>query len=250
MGALPLPALIASTNALIILGLSLNSRQLTLFVFLPLSIFLCAQIGINSMDEAMPLERLRPMNAAASLLLRVLELLLCTHDPQLELRRDSDGKADISSQPFGKRIKWAAALCFTMRGAGWNWRVRGTPLSTEYASRGAFVLHTLVRILVECLVLEAITIIFARVGLTNTVYGPFIILHAMVVYLGMSIPYEMGNVVWVATGIGSVEECPPLFGSLQYSRSLRGFWGKTWHQSFRQVSRYQNSDTPSSRFDI
>lgn len=225
----------------LILGLSTRSTFLRHYLFLPICLvlfiritFVDAQTGITALD------RLRPSAAALSGVLRALELLLCSGDPQKQFVRDRDvqtaGAAyDISEQPLGTRMRWAAALCFSQRGAGWNWRVAGTPPARSPRPTSVFVLQCALRYAANYLVLEALSLVFELLTSPGTLRGPLVLLHGIMVYTSLHTVYEPGCVLWVLAGMGGMEECVPLFGRMRDGWTLRGFWGRTWHQFFRRV---------------
>ncbi|PYH48329.1 wax synthase family protein [Aspergillus saccharolyticus JOP 1030-1] len=52
-------------------------------------------------------------------------------------------------------------------------------------------------------------------------------------YLFLDILYRCGAMVAVGTGLQTMADWPPLFGNLADAWTLRGFWGKFWHQYLR-----------------
>ncbi|CBF84172.1 hypothetical protein AN2708.2 [Aspergillus nidulans FGSC A4] len=52
-------------------------------------------------------------------------------------------------------------------------------------------------------------------------------------YLCIDIAYHFLSIFCVLLGLTSAEAWPPLFGSIHDAYTVRGFWGKTWHQNVR-----------------
>lgn len=55
-------------------------------------------------------------------------------------------------------------------------------------------------------------------------------------YWGMVLQYSVFSALAVTSGLYSPQDWPPLFGRLRDVTSVRGLWGKFWHQMLRRVS--------------
>ncbi|KAL4768625.1 membrane bound O-acyl transferase family-domain-containing protein [Aspergillus nidulans var. acristatus] len=67
---------------------------------------------------------------------------------------------------------------------------------------------------------------FAR--LMVTIVPTFLCAH-----FGIDIAYRFLSALGVLLGLTSTEAWPPLFGSIHDACTVRGFWGRTWHQNVR-----------------
>jgi hypothetical protein len=236
-----LPTWIALIMAqvLLILGLTNTSRLMRQLVFLPIIVFLSLKVGfVDVASQELPHNRIRVTCAALTNFLRALELLLCSNEPHEDYIRDCDSPADktsVASRNFGERLRWAIHLFFSQRGGGWKWRVTGTPPSPAYRSRWAFISGSFARCMTCYFVMELFAYLLDRYGPANTIQGPLALTHGIFVYCSLVILFEPAAIIWVLAGIGNMDECPPLYGAVWEAKTLRGFWGRAWHQCFRQV---------------
>ncbi|KAJ5239421.1 hypothetical protein N7468_004040 [Penicillium chermesinum] len=56
---------------------------------------------------------------------------------------------------------------------------------------------------------------------------------AVVSRMIIDLHHRVFSIIMVGLGLESPSECPPLFGRIADAGSLRGFWGKFWHQMLR-----------------
>lgn len=127
--------------------------------------------------------------------------------------------------------------CASMRGAGWNWRVKGTPIETS--SRGSFILDRVLRVSFAYLAIDSLstycrsTLYFTQQVPLGDVKGLDLVLHLLAAgSLGaaaITLLYHSVCLLGVLTFVYSPAECPLLFGSLASASTLRSFWGKTWY---------------------
>jgi hypothetical protein len=249
MSILKLLALINIGYISLIFGLATRSRFVRIYICFPLSFLVFSHVAfVDSLDQPTPNDRLNPCVVGLNGILRAFELLLCSGDPYIAFVRLEDKKKDIKvvEQSYWARIKWALSLSCSQRGGGWNWRVAGAPRLPPRTTT-VFVLHSFIRWISNYLGLELLSIIFGYLGSPVTLRGPLVILHAVMVYTALHATYEPGCIAWVLLGFGSMEECPPLYGKLRDAKTLKGFWGKSWHQCFRQVGPCfpSSSESPS-----
>ncbi|GAA5920470.1 hypothetical protein JCM1841_003498 [Sporobolomyces salmonicolor] len=143
-----------------------------------------------------------------------------------------------------RRLGWALKMTTSMRGAGWSWQVRGVPTGGADISRGRFVRSRLLRTALLYVVMDAVSTYMQsrpyfhrQVSLANLsfVERQINMLSACAAgALAIAILHSALSAVCVASSAWSPSECPDLFGPLSAASSLRGFWSKTWHQSFRR----------------
>ncbi|KAJ9607725.1 hypothetical protein H2200_007803 [Cladophialophora chaetospira] len=182
-------------------------------------------------------------------------------DAEKEFRRvNTDESAretpnEIKKMTLWQKLRWNLDLFTTMRGIGWNWRVKNVdevPLDT---SRSAFVLEQILRAS-YCFAFLDIDEWYMR----RTPFGDrtaplpdfFSLPLLQQVFLGwesglrsgmsMVLGYYLLSAVVVGTGIHSPQSWPPMFGSfLTKGYTMRNIWGYCWHQILRRVFETANS---------
>ncbi|KAF8907872.1 hypothetical protein CPB84DRAFT_241465 [Gymnopilus junonius] len=60
--------------------------------------------------------------------------------------------------------------------------------------------------------------------------------HGMLIYVILETQYKLASLLSVSLVLTEPRDWPDLFGSYKYGFTLRGFWGKTWHQMFRRMA--------------
>jgi hypothetical protein len=233
-------AALAAGQALAILGLTVRSHVVRRAVILPIAVSVLVYVAfVGALEPNTPHNRIRINCVALNALLRSFDLLFCSKDPQADFVFDEDAKdktkPPVAERSFFDRFNWACRLFFSLRGGGWNWRVTGTPPSSPYPSKAVFVGRALLQLFASYFMLEVLEYVVRLRGARNTLQGPWVLMHGILVYASLDIPYQVGNVVWVATGIGNTDECPPLYGSVLEAKTVAAFWGRYWHQCFRRV---------------
>ncbi|PYI11838.1 hypothetical protein BO78DRAFT_358608 [Aspergillus sclerotiicarbonarius CBS 121057] len=171
---------------------------------------------------------------------------------------------DLTEQPGTTRDKLVAAFAIlqTYRGIGTKWQAKNVPqqpsvLQRNPPSRAQFIRRQMAIAIWEALSLVFVLIVFVphiRPHFGGTyLYGPgreymyadssieqllarvksAFILGFPGSMLFLDSTYRMGSIFAVGAGISTVDSWPPVFGSLRESYTVRGFWGKFWHQYLR-----------------
>ncbi|KAF8993323.1 membrane bound O-acyl transferase family-domain-containing protein [Cyathus striatus] len=165
-------------------------------------------------------------------------------DPQQSSRRKGDDKP-ASERSFWERVKWAATLLTNPRGANWNCAVPGLRYPS-YSTRRQFVMTRLGQAAAYFLFADVVAFVSRRIpalqyppseslgahGFLWQLVNVMLFWMTLVGYMGM--PHTLGSAITVAAGILDPEEWPVYFGPWLQTTSIRTFWGKTWHQSFRR----------------
>ncbi|OOG00685.1 hypothetical protein ASPCADRAFT_125695 [Aspergillus carbonarius ITEM 5010] len=171
---------------------------------------------------------------------------------------------DLTEQPGTTRDKLVSAFAIlqTFRGIGTKWQAKNIPefpliLKRNPPSRAQFIRRQMAIVIWEALALVLVLISFVPYIKPDHngayLYGP----GREFLYAGSSIEqllarvkaafilgfpgsmlfldssYRIGSVLAIGAGISKVGSWPPVFGSLQESYTVRGFWGKFWHQYLR-----------------
>ncbi|PYH89122.1 hypothetical protein BO71DRAFT_364127 [Aspergillus ellipticus CBS 707.79] len=172
---------------------------------------------------------------------------------------------DLTTQPGTTRDRLASAFTLfqTLRGIGTKWQVKNTPSFPAAAfhhakppQRGQFLRGQMAIALWQGALLTFLFCIF----ITHNAWGsdgfylydpgrefrynfsveqwlarirvPFVFGFPTSM-LFLDFQYRMGSVLCVGLGGADVASWPPLFGSLGDAYTVRGFWGKFWHQYLR-----------------
>jgi hypothetical protein len=232
---------LAAGQALVIFGLTVKSHVVRRAVILPIALSILLHVAfVGALTPSSPANRIRINCTALNCFMRAFDLLCWTKDPQAEFVFDEDKKEKkpVAERRFFERFNWAFRLFFSLRGGGWNWRVPGTPPSRPYPSKALFLGQKLIHFFMSYFWVEVFEYVVRVRGPRNTLHAPWVLIHGMLVYLSLDIPYQLGSILWVITGIGSTDECPPLYGSVLEANTVSRFWGKYWHQCFRRVRRF------------
>ncbi|OQE38532.1 hypothetical protein PENCOP_c008G07844 [Penicillium coprophilum] len=193
--------------------------------------------------------------------LQCLNLLLITNLDQTDLLR-----ANLYSPSAGllARLSHAWALLLNFRGIGTIWEVRNVPQHAAYLqpigkdqplSRKRYVFREIAIIIWQYLLLD-----FIYESTKNTppkdlarLFGPgleykyfdatfeqwtgrfFVGIFSWLVpsRVCLNITSRIYFLILVVLGISTPESCRPGFGRLRDVCTMRGTWGKFWHQSFR-----------------
>ncbi|QYS92759.1 MBOAT_2 domain-containing protein [Trichoderma simmonsii] len=162
--------------------------------------------------------------------------------------RGPSSDKEESPLKFGlwKKLKWSADLWFSWRGVGWDWEVSNIPRPVgQIASRGRW-LATQTGAAIANFTAQKVIIdhVFCRYyPSSNTVEAftslPLIhrlwisVIHLTLGWLFLANANRLIAIIAVATRLSVPENCPPSFGSLTECYTVRNFWGKAWHQTFK-----------------
>ncbi|KAG9311266.1 hypothetical protein JVU11DRAFT_8352 [Chiua virens] len=151
----------------------------------------------------------------------------------------------------------ALDLVSNLRGHGWEW-ARGSPIprETRPTDRPAFLLYTLLSALAHALicgalhravlslapggtgpVLEGSTILDDSLPLLVCYFrASFIsVLCAFAIYAVLQMAYDLATIPAILFLGQDPAQWPPAFDAPWYATSLSDFWGRRWHQWFRQT---------------
>ncbi|RAK97495.1 acetyltransferase pyr8 [Aspergillus ibericus CBS 121593] len=171
---------------------------------------------------------------------------------------------DLTEHPGSTKDKlvFAFSILQSLRGIGTKWQARNVPqqplvLRRNPPSRAQYIQRQIAIIIWEALSLIWVLMLFVPHVKPDHdgiyLYGPGrefsyadssveqLLARAKVAFvlgfpgsmLFLDSSYRMGSILAIGTGISKVESWPPVFGSLRESYTVRGFWGKFWHQYLR-----------------
>ncbi|GKZ38613.1 hypothetical protein AbraIFM66950_010922 [Aspergillus brasiliensis] len=173
-------------------------------------------------------------------------------------------RADLTGQPrtIAGKLMSSFALLQTTRGVGTPWQVKNIPrhplvLRAKPPSRGQFISRQLAIAIWEVLALTLVLSLLATHDVQDHdgsyIYGSGRefelagsslkqLLARITVSFLFGFPgsmlfldalYRIGSLISVAVGMATIASWPPEFGSLADTYTVRGFWGKFWHQNLR-----------------
>ncbi|GAA5873917.1 hypothetical protein JCM16303_002629 [Sporobolomyces ruberrimus] len=182
-----------------------------------------------------------------TLVLRAIDAFLLSQ-PSFELAFKRSKRNPVPRPWTWKRLGWAIKFATTLRGAGWEWQV--VPKTSQPSSAGTktsrwrFIQRRLGKFVVLYLGLDCISTYmqsrpyFHRTASFATLSAGERLLNVLAAGasagLAINTLYQIVCILCVASQAWDPEECIDLFGSFRHAKNLRGFWGKTWHQSFRR----------------
>ncbi|KAI1439026.1 membrane bound O-acyl transferase family-domain-containing protein [Xylaria sp. CBS 124048] len=158
-----------------------------------------------------------------------------------------------------RKLLWAAALVFNMRGIGWNYQVKNVPslsarsarsrldfIATRFVAAAYFLFmidlasHATVNIFYtneQTLVAGDVDSKYLRIWDHRSLIWSFIrgLTFAVQPYYGIQLQYTVSSIIAVGLGISKPADWPPSFGKLSEATSLRKFWGTYWHQTLRRM---------------
>ncbi|KAF8979965.1 membrane bound O-acyl transferase family-domain-containing protein, partial [Cyathus striatus] len=179
-----------------------------------------------------------------SFLAAAFDFLIVQPNPQDNLKHTSQDKP-ASQLSFFHRLRWATALTFNLRGANWNCAVPGLRYPT-YSSRWKFIFSRLQSALIYYIVGDVVGALTRRIPPFQ--YPPteslsahglgwqavYVVLFWTSMYSRMERAHAFGSALFVAVGVSEPEDWPSYFGRLSEAKSLRSFWGRSWHQCMRR----------------
>ncbi|KAL6820003.1 membrane bound O-acyl transferase family domain-containing protein [Trichoderma camerunense] len=145
-----------------------------------------------------------------------------------------------------KKLKWSADLWFSWRGVGWNWEVSNIPRPVgQIASRGRWLAiqagAAIVNFATQKVIIDHVFCRYYPSSNTVEAFTSLSLIHRLwisVIHLALGWLFlananRIIAIVAVATRLSPPENCPPSFGSLAECYTVRNFWGKAWHQTFK-----------------
>ncbi|VUC24039.1 unnamed protein product [Clonostachys rosea] len=172
-------------------------------------------------------------------------------------RADKSELGDPSNRPpRGVAGAWlqALALIFNPRRIGTKWEVKGISNRSKAQGRFGFAFRSLVKALIASTVIDVILRLppkpephllepgketlytFWNLSAEDIIFRFMVVLmFTTITCLTVVCMYYFAAAVTVAIGINKLESWPPIFGSLRNAYTIRGLWGRTWHQVLRRV---------------
>ncbi|KAF4310816.1 hypothetical protein GTA08_BOTSDO13750 [Botryosphaeria dothidea] len=167
----------------------------------------------------------------------------------VQLQTTQAGKKTPVQLGLLQKLKWSMDLWCSWRGIGWNWEIQNIRKPANSSpSRLHFVLTNLVHIAVNLAAAQLLTRFF---------FCPLYPSHANTAPAFLALPlwrqhaistaqlalstrfldttYRVFATCAVLLGLSPPAANPACFGSLADAWSVRTFWGRTWHQTFRAV---------------
>ncbi|KAJ5727630.1 hypothetical protein N7493_005450 [Penicillium malachiteum] len=163
---------------------------------------------------------------------------------------------------FIARVYYAIGLFTQPRGINTPWQVKNTPPHPAYYTRrnfkepprSRFVIRQLAIAAWQYLALDVFSALALQQALEQREKDPLpptvqwdlsteqwieriisnLVAGFIVSRMLIDFYHRAFSVIIVGTGLDSPGNCPPLFGRAADAGSLRGFWGKFWHQLVRQ----------------
>ncbi|MCJ1228658.1 hypothetical protein MMC12_005319 [Toensbergia leucococca] len=161
---------------------------------------------------------------------------------------------------FWARIWWATKLLSNFRGIDTSWTVPNIPpfsrSNKSYVpSRKAFLMSRLITVILTYLTIDflaSLTVpdkqttfslstqpIFSRLSEITldeiTIRVGSTLALGLYLIISLIASYDTLAILAVGLGISPPKNWPPIFGSFLSAYTLRNFWGKTWHQTWRKT---------------
>ncbi|KAJ6028195.1 hypothetical protein N7540_003771 [Penicillium herquei] len=179
----------------------------------------------------------------------------------INAKDNSDISLETGSS-FTTRVYYAIGLFTQPRGINTPWQVKNTPPHPAYYTRRnfkepprkRFLIRQLAIAVWQYLALDCFSTIALQQALEQRENNPLpptvqwdlsteqwieriisnLVAGFIVSRMLIDFYHRAFSVILVALGLESPANCPPLFGRAADAGSLRGFWGKFWHQLVRQ----------------
>ncbi|KAF8997284.1 membrane bound O-acyl transferase family-domain-containing protein, partial [Cyathus striatus] len=176
--------------------------------------------------------------------------LVLQSNPQDTLKPNNQEKP-ASQLPFLSRLKWATSLILNARGVSWNCVVPGLRYP-QGQSRQHFVLSQLSWAAFFYLLGDVLSVYtrrnpafqyppsqnFGAQGLLRQAIN--VMSFWTLLIASMNRNQVLYSAVSVAIGMSNPEDWPAFFGVWSQTKSVRTFWGKSWHQFLRRSIQPQS----------
>ncbi|KAI9367729.1 membrane bound O-acyl transferase family-domain-containing protein [Aspergillus egyptiacus] len=180
-------------------------------------------------------------------------LLFVAGTPEEDLHQTSEKGTRLTSKdakrgtPFFTKLKWSVELWSCWRGQGWNFVDQHLPKGAEQTqSRWDFLLSNAGRILLNQYISDlirqhAFCALWPTTGAVDFRSLPLPTRHALVALqllrdsLFLDTEYRKASLLFVGTHLSSPARWPGIFGHAADLYTVRNFWGRVWHQIFRQI---------------
>ncbi|OAP60780.1 hypothetical protein AYL99_05782 [Fonsecaea erecta] len=220
---------------------------------IPISLIFCIISNLRRHTARRPEEDYLNAVNVCLILFRCIDFAVLHDAEQTFHRVKSDGTIEnaehIEKMTIWQKFCWSLHLFTTMRGIGWNWRVKNVDEVPRDISRSRFILEQAVGASYSLLYIDINQWCMHRTrwgdGATP---GPdlFMIPLWQQVLLGWScafhsgfslaFSYYLGAAIAVGSGLSTPQSWPPIFGSfIKKGYTLRNIWGYCWHQFLRRI---------------
>ncbi|KAF9018926.1 hypothetical protein BDZ89DRAFT_1073457 [Hymenopellis radicata] len=136
----------------------------------------------------------------------------------------------------------ACDLCCNFRGIGWDWTSGAPPPPQRHLDKRAFALNALLGYTINALLFEFALLLRDNIFPPSPLRLPFTLrrlLQALIypisTYAHLQAYYHIYSLLGVFLLSQSPASWPPLFNRPWLSTSLSEFWGRRWHQGFRDM---------------
>ncbi|KAF8997294.1 membrane bound O-acyl transferase family-domain-containing protein [Cyathus striatus] len=178
------------------------------------------------------------------------DLLVLQSNIQETLKHNNQEKP-ASEMSFISRLKWGINLLFNLKGSNWNCAAPGIRYP-ESTSRWRFVFSQLLWAGFYYLLAD-ILCIYTR-GHPAFTYPPTEVFGSrglgwqavnVMIFWTLAVSFMSRNhatlaAVTVALGMYDPQDWPAFFGVWSRTKSIRAFWGRSWHQSLRRSIQPQS----------
>jgi hypothetical protein len=149
-------------------------------------------------------------------------------------------------QTVWQKLGWGFDLHSSMRGVGWNWRVRNIPASTPQ-SKWQFIRTEVSKTFLFYLFFD-----FIWYNIQGSIYATpspppsltsdtvqrqifWTWIPGLESYYSLNMQFCLFSALTVGLRLYEPDDWPPIMGRLREVGSVRDFWGKFWHQGLRRV---------------
>ncbi|KAF8896696.1 hypothetical protein CPB85DRAFT_1440234 [Mucidula mucida] len=136
----------------------------------------------------------------------------------------------------------ACDLCCNFRGIGWDWTSGAPPPPQPHLDKRAFALHALLGYTINALLFEFAILLRDNIFPPSSLPLPYplsrvlqALIYPVSTYAHLQGYYHIYSLVGVFLLRQSPASWPPLFNRPWFSTSLSQFWGRRWHQGFRDM---------------
>ncbi|PCH43447.1 hypothetical protein WOLCODRAFT_75865 [Wolfiporia cocos MD-104 SS10] len=155
-------------------------------------------------------------------------------DPLLEFRHECDSAHPLTLS-FAQRLYWVQCIIYNHRGVGWNYQVANLPPRLN-VPRWRIVYQRCLSAFRWYLVLDAIETFILPSFMQNYsirqhFFGPAQF-GSLIATVAMN--YDLLSALSVASGIHEAHVWHEIYGSWSDAKTVRGFWGRTYHQTLRR----------------
>ncbi|EXJ86025.1 hypothetical protein A1O1_06394 [Capronia coronata CBS 617.96] len=162
---------------------------------------------------------------------------------------------EITTLTLWQKLRWNFDLFTTMRGIGWNWRVKNVEEVARDIPRSRFILVQIFRVIYCFAFLDVYEWCIRRTSFGDGTrpipdfFSVSLVQQILFAWAGalhsgftMAFGYYFLAAITVMTGLSHPQSWPPMFGSFtQKGYTMRKVWGYCWHQFLRRTFETANS---------